>query len=154
MDHKYFFDDASKAFYCTDIHRIIPPDSVGVSDEEFKYYQVERSKGFKLSVSKGKVVLIDPEETSKSDKLRSIESYVQKHINTVCKSYGYDSIISAVTYADEPSVPKFQQEGQAFRAWRSKVWDKCYQLLSDWEAGAIEEQTPQQVIAQLPQLEL
>jgi hypothetical protein len=51
------------------------------------------------------------------------------------QSYHYDDLTTAVTYADEPSVPKFQEEGQAFRAWRSQVWNTAYSILADVQAG-------------------
>jgi hypothetical protein len=92
-------------------------------------------------------IVLSPEE-----RLSVISTTTQKFLDNSAKTYGYDSIASAVTYADEPSVLKFQSEGQAFRVWRSLVWDKCYKILSDWEAGTVPEPSPEEVIAQLPTL--
>lgn len=55
---------------------------------------------------------------------------VQAHLDAAARELRYDSIESAITYADEPVVPKFQAEGQAFRTWRSLVWAKCYAILT------------------------
>ena len=60
---------------------------------------------------------------------------VQSLMDTKAQSYHYDNLTTAVTYADEPAVPKFQEEGQAFRAWRSQVWASAYAILADVQAG-------------------
>jgi len=79
--------------------------------------------------------------------IADITTAVQAHLDAAARAAGYDDIRSVVTYADEPAVPKFQADGQAFRAWRSLVWAKCYELLA---AG--KPLTAAAVIAQLPQL--
>jgi hypothetical protein len=48
---------------------------------------------------------------------------VQAHLDTFAQSWGYDDIFTACTYAEEPTVPRFQAEGRALRAWRSQVWE-------------------------------
>jgi hypothetical protein len=60
---------------------------------------------------------------------------VQSLMDTKAQSYHYDDLTTAVTYAEEPSVPKFQEEGQAFRAWRSQVWATAYSILGEVQAG-------------------
>ncbi|HSN39086.1 MAG TPA: hypothetical protein VLT92_02725 [Burkholderiales bacterium] len=84
--------------------------------------------------------------------IAGIASMVQQHMDAAAKARGYDDIKSAVTYADEPSVPKFQLEGRAFRSWRSLVWDRCYTLLAEVNAGTRQPMTADQVIAELPAL--
>ena len=61
---------------------------------------------------------------------------VQNYMDGMARSLGYDDIKSAVTYAEEPSVVKFQNEGRAFRQWRSLVWAYCYEKLAEVQAGA------------------
>lgn len=61
---------------------------------------------------------------------------VQSMLDGTARSMGYDNIISGVTYADEPSVPKFQLEGQRLRRLRSMAWNECYTILAEIEAGA------------------
>lgn len=79
---------------------------------------------------------------------------VQKHMDDAARARGYDDIKSAVTYADEPAVPRFQAEGMAFRAWRSLCWAKCYVVQADVESGSREMPTAEELIAELPALEL
>lgn len=81
-----------------------------------------------------------------------MEDVVQRHLDATAQSLGFDNIYTACTYADEPSVPRFQQDGQRLRAWRSRVWDECYQLLEAVKAGA-PIPTADQLIASLPTLQ-
>lgn len=63
------------------------------------------------------------------------QAAVQQHLDAAARARGYDDIRSAVTYAEEPAVPAFQAEGQALRAWRSRVWAACYGILAEVQAG-------------------
>jgi hypothetical protein len=77
---------------------------------------------------------------------------VQRHMDAAARGYGYDSILSAVTYADEPAFPQFQTEGTAMRAWRSTVWAACYSIMADVEAQTRTAPTIAELIAELPSL--
>ena len=81
---------------------------------------------------------------------RMLISAVHNHLDAAARSAGYDDIKSAVTYADEPAVPKFQAEGQRFRAWRSLVWAACYAMLDDVLAGTRTVPTVDELLAELP----
>jgi hypothetical protein len=70
-----------------------------------------------------------------ADLQRLLTDTVQSIMDAKAQSYHYDDLTTAVTYAGEPSVPKFQEEGQAFRAWRSQVWATAYSILADVQAG-------------------
>lgn len=79
---------------------------------------------------------------------------VQKHLDDAARALRYDDIKTACTYADEPAVPKFQAEGQAFRAWRSLVWAKCYEILAEVQNGAQQIPSDEELVAELPTLVL
>ena len=85
---------------------------------------------------------------------QQLSALVQAHLDAAAQARGYDSIVSAVTYADEPAVPAFQAEGRAFRAWRSLVWARCYQLAAEVQAGTRAVPAPEALIALLPALVL
>jgi len=57
--------------------------------------------------------------------------------NAVAVGWGYDSIDEAVTYAEEPAVPRFQVEGRAFRAWRSVLWHAFDELIAGVDGGTV-----------------
>ena len=84
----------------------------------------------------------------------ALSSAVQDHMDAAARAAGYDDIKSAVTYAEEPVVPKFQQEGQTFRAWRSLCWAACYEVMAQVEAGERDVPTADELIAELPALEI
>ncbi|MFL9669753.1 hypothetical protein WIX39_022610 [Variovorax sp. AB1(2024)] len=88
-------------------------------------------------------------ETTEDEKKRLV-SAVQKYMDTMAQGFGYDNINSAVTYAEEPAVQKFQEEGRAFREWRSVVWARCYELFDDVQYGRRSTPTEQELIALLP----
>jgi hypothetical protein len=80
-----------------------------------------------------------------------IETAIQNKLDTVAISWGYDDMRSAVSYADEPAVPKFQAEGKALRAWRSLIWAAAGQLLAEFQSSPVAITSIGQVLAQLPQ---
>jgi hypothetical protein len=75
---------------------------------------------------------------------------IQSHLDGFAKSWGYDSIFTAVTYAEEPTVAQFQAEGQALRAWRSQVWAAAYTLLAEVQGGQREAPTLEGIVDELP----
>lgn len=82
-----------------------------------------------------------------------LESTVQAFMDQKAQSVGYDNINSAISYATEPSVAKFQNEGIAFRAWRSQCWEAAYTLQAQFQPGQVAP-TAAQIIAALPALTL
>lgn len=46
------------------------------------------------------------------------------------------------------------QSGEAFRSWRSAVWDKGYQILDAVLAGTMDIPTYEELVDMLPKLEI
>lgn len=82
---------------------------------------------------------------------RVYELKVQKHMDEKVAEREYDSMISACTYATS-SNPKYGPEGQACLQWRDAVWDKCYQVLAEVQAGTRQPPEIQELIDELPEL--
>lgn len=82
------------------------------------------------------------------------EQAVQAKLDGAAQGRGYDSISTAISYAEEPAVPKFQKDGKAFRAWRSMVWAYAYEQLATVKAGEREQPTVEAFLQELPELEL
>ncbi len=97
------------------------------------------------------VIESSPPPTPSPEEVRlELTRAVQGFMNETAAGLGYDSIYSAVTYAEEPAVPKYQAEGRALRAWRSLVWAKCYEVLAAVEAGTRAVPSAAELIAELP----
>jgi hypothetical protein len=77
---------------------------------------------------------------------------VQQHMDVRAVAFGYDNLISVITYAEEPAVARYQAEGQAFRAWRSACWFACEQMLSAVKVGERSAPTHAELLAELPAL--
>ena len=98
--------------------------------------------------------LPDPEpepapETPEQTRHR-LSGAIQQHLDNTAQSLDYDSIFTAVTYADEPAVAKFQIEGSALRVWRSLVWQHGYAVLAQVLSGSRPIPTEAELIAELP----
>ncbi|WP_341959160.1 hypothetical protein [Pseudomonas sp. RC10] len=84
----------------------------------------------------------------------AFEQAVQTKLDGAARDAGYDSIFTAISYADEPAVPRFQADGQAFRRWRSLVWDYAHSELNAVLAGEKPQPDLDTFLAGLPALEL
>ena len=82
-----------------------------------------------------RIILQDPPPPTAEQIMARLEARVRQWLDEQARALGYDDIKSAVTYAEEPAVPKFQQEGQAMRRLRSLAWARCYEILNAVQAG-------------------
>ena len=147
---------STSGFYDPAIHGDnIPADAVEITTEQHAALLAGQSNGKRIVAdADGYPILQDPPPPTPEQVIASITAAVQAHMDAAARDAGYDDVRSAVTYADEPAVPRFQAEGRAFRAWRSLVWARCYELLDEVKAGKREPMTAEQVIALLPALNL
>lgn len=101
-------------------------------------------------VDRGWVVTSEAAAIQIADARAAMSAAVQSHLDNTAQASGYDSILSACTYADESSVSRFQEEGRAFRAWRSEVWRYCWSVDAAVDAKTRPAPTPAELIAELP----
>ena len=78
-----------------------------------------------------------------------LEQAVQAHLDTGAKLAGYDSILSACSYAGAPNA--FQAEGISFINWRAAVWVYCNAVVASVLAGTAAVPTASGLIAGLPE---
>lgn len=153
-----FYSKDARAFYDRDIHQAIPSDAVEITPSQHAALLAAQSAGKRIVPdANGYPVAQDPPpppaptaEQIRADRVAAVHA----HMDATAQALGYDDIRSAVTYADEPAVPKFQAEGRALRAWRSLVWAHCYQVLDDVQAGRRPIPSAQDLIAELPALHI
>jgi hypothetical protein len=94
----------------------------------------------------------EPVEPTEAQIVAAYMAAVQRHMDARAISFGYDNLISVITYAEEPAVARYQAEGQAFRAWRSACWATCEAMLAAVKAGTRPAPTHEELIAELPEL--
>lgn len=144
----------TSGFRDTDLHASIPGDAISVTPAQREALLIGEAAGHRITVTNGRVILSAAFPESTNTLLARLTAAVQAHLDAAAKAAGYDSIYTAVSYADEPAVPKFQAEGQAFRAWRSIVWDAANSVRAAVEAGTRQIPTAAELIAELPVLVL
>lgn len=130
-----YFKDTTNNLYFLDSAEfisVLPADCTEVADEEARTLAANKAQ----------------------DMLQVYEVAVQSFMDSKAQSFGYDDIKSAVTYAEEPAVLKFQTEGKAFRAWRSLCWAYCYEQLDKVQKNQREVPTVEELVAELPAFNL
>lgn len=94
-------------------------------------------------------------EMSKEQKEAQIQAQltnaVQYVLDAKAQELFYDNCLSVCSYIDT-GVPKFDAEGKAFRAWRSAVWAKGYEILAQVQSGERGIPSEEELLAELPEL--
>lgn len=80
----------------------------------------------------------------------SLESFIQGLIDAEARSRGYDSIVSACSYAGYENA--FQAEAVQLGKWRSAVWAAAYAYLAEVKAGTKEMPSADEVIRIMPKV--
>ncbi len=106
-------------------------------------------------------LIINPPEPKYEPTVEEIQARIQKQLTDAvqrvldnkAQELLYDSCLSVCSYIDT-GVTKFDDEGRAFRAWRSQVWAKCYEILDEFNTGTRAIPTEEELMAMLPKLEI
>lgn len=96
------------------------------------------------------ITRVQKEQQAQRELTSTFERAIQAHLDAAARDRGYDSISTAVSYAAEPAVQRFQEDGKAFRAWRSLVWAYAYQELARVKSGEREIPELSAFLAELP----
>lgn len=118
-------------------------DNIILSDAPFNGHTVECTPGVCIGwgYNAEDGVFIEPELAAPAVTEDACTRHVASLLNAQAVALGYDSIESAVSYAEEPTVPEYQAEGLALRAWRSAMWAKCFEVLGAGLPATIEDLT-------------
>lgn len=98
------------------------------------------------------VANVTPEPTPEEIQAQLTVS-VQRYLDTTAQKLNYDNCLSVCSYVDT-GVAKFDEEGVAFRQWRSAVWQKGYEIVGAVKAGTRGIPTEEELFAELPKIEL
>ena len=150
------FSKTTGCFYPNDLqYTSLPTDLIDISQPDYEL-AMARQPGDTLDVVDGAPVVVPaPAPTAAAviaATAAAMTAAVQAHMDTQARTHGYDTLLSAISYADEPAVPSYQADGQAFRAWRSLVWAKCHELLAQVQAGTRPLPSEAALISLLPQV--
>jgi hypothetical protein len=86
------------------------------------------------------------------EKVLAIRDAIGQQIESVAKSagdFGFDSVLSAVSYIDGAVDDVNTIYGKAIFDYRAACWAKARELLGAWQAGGAE-LTPEDAVAQMP----
>lgn len=137
-------------FFTSLLHSEIPTDAVEISGEYHNELMYMQSQGKIIDWSGDLPVAIDPPAPTFEQEVQFYRNAAQQHLDNVARQAGYDDIKTAVTYAEEPAIPVFQQQGKALRAWRSVVWAFAYDLLDKVSKGEVQKPSMEEFVALLP----
>ena len=121
----------------------VPPDR---SSAAWERYRAWLKQGNVPSLPPTEPIVVDPAET-----IALLTIAVQEHLDAWARARGYDSILSACSYAASTDA-RFGPEGRAAVAARDAMWAACYLILAAVEAGTHEIPTEESLIAALPPL--
>lgn len=99
------------------------------------------------------VVAVEIPEPTPEEIQAQLTAKVQEYLDTTAQKLGYDSCLSVCSYVDT-GVAKFDEEGEAFRKWRSAVWAKGYEIVAQVQASTRPIPTEEELFAELPAIEL
>jgi hypothetical protein len=90
-----------------------------------------------------------PPPPTPEERETALSGAVQAHLDSTVKERGYDSILSACSYATSSNA-QYAAEGLACAAWRDAVWEAFFSILDAVSDGSYPEADA--VIASLPAL--
>lgn len=84
---------------------------------------------------------------------KQLNGVVQAYMDQTAQLSGYESLLAAISYADEEAVPSFQEDGKRFRAWRSLVWAYVFEQQAQALTSPDKELSLLDLLLGLPELE-
>lgn len=129
---------------------IYPPEAAQWCNKNNSYIEeIEPVNGVRRFQIKA---IQEPTAEEKNAQIQAqLTNAVQRVLDNEAQKLNYDSCLSVCSYVDT-GFSKFDDEGKAFRAWRSAVWAKGYEILNAVLAGEREIPTEEEVLAELPSL--
>lgn len=146
-----FTNSVLSARYDNEINNTIPDDAVLVTDEQF-WQTINETDGLWTITEQAEIIKQPFPAPTVQETITAYMSAVQVHMDSKAREYGYDNLISVISYANEPIVTKYQKEGQGFSEWRSLCWAHCEQVHTDVENNVRTAPSHEQLIEELPEL--
>ena len=105
-----------------------------------------------VKASKAEIIPYTVPVPTTSEKIAAIRIAVSLHIETVAKSagdFGFDSVLSAVSYVGGEPKNINTMYGTAIFNYRQECWNEARTLLTAWQSGG-KEFTPEQAVKKMP----
>lgn len=139
---KYTYKDVTYSSL-TDLRRVL-------AKEEISFGNPTSNEGWEAIGVKVEEYVVMPTAEELQKKYTDL---IQKYMDLKAQELNYDSCLSVCSYIDT-GVEKFDRQGEAFRTWRSLVWQKGYEILDDCIAGKRQIPTEEELLAELPVLDI
>ena len=120
-----FYAVSTSGFYDSAINKQIPQDCVEISYDTWQSLLTAQGNGKVIQADKnGYPIAVDliVEVT-----IELCNYSAQNFLNAGAQSWGYDSILSAISYAAS-NISQYKTEGQLLSDWRDAVWTKAYTI--------------------------
>jgi len=128
-----FYSKSTGGFYLPAIHGDkIPADAVQVKDSD--YAALMAAGGAIVANASGYPVLQAPAAPTPDEIAAGYEAFGQTTLDALAKSWGYDSLLSAASYAAS-SVTQYAADAKALIAWRDAFWQAAFALEAAVKAG-------------------
>lgn len=113
-----------------------PADGIEITEEERDALLAAEKAGSVIQLGANN----QPEAVQKTltpDQVRAqYEASAQDLLDSTARAWGYDSVISAASYASS-GVAQYKADAQALITWRDSLWQKAFSVESDVKAGTI-----------------
>lgn len=136
-------------FYDPEINTNIPADAVEITELDHAALLAAQAVGKIIKAdAEGKPVAVTVSLTP--DQIRAqYEAAAQDILDSTAQSWGYDSVISAASYASS-GVARYKAEADALIAWRDSLWQAAYNVEVSVQNGAAMPATAADFLAMLP----
>ncbi|QGA51057.1 hypothetical protein [Pseudomonas brassicacearum] len=136
-------------------------EGIEITEQQYAAALAGILEGKVVSIDGGLSVTLPPEpvappliEPTPDEIKEELIWQTQVFMDEKAREAGYDSLLTAISYAEEPTVAKFQNEGRAFRAWRSLVWAYANEQVELVISGARPQPAIDDFLNELPALVL
>lgn len=99
------------------------------------------------------IVPVPVHEPTLEETKAALEAAIDDHIDQAVKARGYTDIIHCISYIGDEN-PKWDREARAFKVWRSRCYTYGLAEIDKFYAGERSIPTAEQLIDELPKLEL
>ncbi len=145
------YSKSAAGFFDDDLHEVMPADAVVITDAVYSALLADQAQGLIIQAgADGVPVAVEPPPPTLAQLVAALTTAVKAFIDAAAQALGYDNILSAISYADDATVPAYQSQGQSLRAWRANVWKDATATLNAVSAGTTPAPTAAALILTLP----